>query len=55
MQYLSTRGHRVFAIGFAHKQGDNLQQAQQVGDAIAIIKARLGVGQPSTWSAGARA
>ncbi len=43
MQYLSTRGYRVFAIGFAHKQGDNFMQAQQVGDAIAIIKARLGV------------
>jgi hypothetical protein len=54
MQYLSTRGHRVFAIGFAHKQGDNLQQAQQVGDAIAIIKARLGVGSVDVvgWSKG---
>jgi hypothetical protein len=28
MQYLSSRGYRVFAIGFAHKQGDNYQQAQ---------------------------
>jgi hypothetical protein len=54
MQYLSSRGYRVFAIGFAHKQGDNLMQAQQVGDAIAIIKSRLGV--PSVdvvgWSKG---
>ncbi|HEY0452054.1 lipase [Actinophytocola sp.] len=54
MQYLSSRGHRVFAIGFAHKQGDNLQQAQQVGDAIAIIKSRLGVGSVDVvgWSKG---
>jgi hypothetical protein len=43
MQYLSNAGYRVFAIGFAHKEGDNLMQAQEVGDAIAIIKAKLGV------------
>ncbi|WP_436496287.1 esterase/lipase family protein [Actinokineospora sp. HUAS TT18] len=54
MQYLSARGHKVFAIGFAHKQGDNRQHAQQVGDAIAIIKARLGVSQVDVvgWSKG---
>jgi hypothetical protein len=54
MQHLSSRGHRVFAIGFAHKQGDNLQQAQQVGDAIAIIKARLRVDSVDVvgWSKG---
>lgn len=54
MQYLSSRGYRVFAIGFAHKQGDNYMQAQQVGDAIAIIKARLGVGAVDVigWSKG---
>jgi hypothetical protein len=54
MQYLSSRGYRVFAIGFAHKQGDNLMQAQQVGDAIAIIKARLGAGSVDVvgWSKG---
>ncbi|WP_199434493.1 esterase/lipase family protein [Qaidamihabitans albus] len=54
MQYLSSRGHRVFAIGFAHKQGDNYQQAQQVGDAIAIIKSRLGVSAVDVvgWSKG---
>ncbi|PRX46604.1 hypothetical protein B0I33_107181 [Prauserella shujinwangii] len=54
MQQLSSRGHRVFAIGFAHKQGDNLQQAQQVGDAIAIIRARLGVNAVDVvgWSKG---
>jgi hypothetical protein len=43
MQHLVGAGYRVFAIGFAHPQGDNLMQAQQVGDAIAIIKSQLGV------------
>lgn len=54
MQYLSNAGYRVFAIGFAHKEGDNLMQAQQVGDAIAIIKARLGVSTVDLvgWSKG---
>jgi hypothetical protein len=54
MQYLSSRGYRVFAIGFAHKQGDNLMQAQQVGDAIAVIKSRLGAGSVDVvgWSKG---
>ncbi|MGA8118138.1 MAG: hypothetical protein WCA46_31290 [Actinocatenispora sp.] len=54
MQYLSGRGHRVFAIGFAHKEGDNLMQAQQVGDAIALIRAQLGVPQVDVvgWSKG---
>ncbi|GLZ78134.1 hypothetical protein Afil01_29410 [Actinorhabdospora filicis] len=54
MQYLSGSGRRVFAIGFAHKEGDNLMQAQEVGDAIAIIKARLGVSSVDVvgWSKG---
>jgi hypothetical protein len=54
MQYLSNAGYRVFAIGFAHKEGDNLMQAQEVGDAIAIIKARLGVSTVDLvgWSKG---
>ncbi|GAB2694621.1 esterase/lipase family protein [Kitasatospora kifunensis] len=54
MQYLSARGYRVFAIGFAHKQGDNLMQAQEVGDAIALIRAKLGVPQVDLlgWSKG---
>ncbi|MFB7616180.1 esterase/lipase family protein [Kitasatospora sp. NPDC056181] len=53
-QYLAGTGHRVFAIGFAHKQGDNLLQAQAVGDAIALIRARLGVSQVDVvaWSKG---
>ncbi|MFE0461273.1 esterase/lipase family protein [Kitasatospora sp. NPDC058965] len=54
MQYLSGRGYRVFAIGFAHKQGDNLMQAQEVGDAVALIRAKLGVAKVDLvgWSKG---
>ncbi|HEY0638115.1 MAG TPA: lipase [Pseudonocardiaceae bacterium] len=54
MQYLAGRGHRVFAIGFAHKQGDNRQHAQQVGDAVALIRSRLGVATVDVvgWSKG---
>ncbi|MFG2818309.1 esterase/lipase family protein [Kitasatospora sp. NPDC048365] len=53
-QNLAASGHRVFAINFAHKQGDNLLQAQAVGDAIALIRARLGVAQVDVvaWSKG---
>ncbi|MFD0350052.1 esterase/lipase family protein [Kitasatospora aburaviensis] len=53
-QYLAATGHRVFAIGFAHKHGDNLLQAQAVGDAVALIRARLGVPQVDVvaWSKG---
>ncbi|MGW4649932.1 esterase/lipase family protein [Kitasatospora sp. NPDC004289] len=53
-QQLAAAGHRVFAIGFAHKHGDNLMQAQAVGDAVAVIRERLGVGQVDlvAWSKG---
>lgn len=53
-QYLAGNGRRVFAIGFAHKHGDNLLQAQAVGDAVALIRARLGVPQVDVvaWSKG---
>lgn len=54
MQYLDTRGYKVFAIGFPHKQGDNLVQAQLVADAIGVIKAKLGVTKVDlvAWSKG---
>lgn len=54
MQNLAGRGYRVFAIGFAHKQGDNLMQAQEVGDAVALIRAKLGVPKVDVvgWSKG---
>ncbi|MGW3074405.1 MULTISPECIES: esterase/lipase family protein [unclassified Kitasatospora] len=53
-QYLAGNGRRVFAIGFAHKHGDNLLQAQAVGDAVALIRSRLGVPQVDVvaWSKG---
>ena len=42
MQYLSGRGYRVFAIGLSHKQGDNRYWAEQIHDAIEIIRSRTG-------------
>ncbi len=54
MQYLNSAGYKVFAIGFPHKQGDNLVQAQLVSDAISVIKAKLGVAKVDLvgWSKG---
>jgi hypothetical protein len=54
MQYLDTRGYKVFAINFPHKQGDNLIQAQLVADAIGVIKSKLGVSKVDLvcWSKG---
>ncbi|KQV04794.1 lipase [Kitasatospora sp. Root187] len=53
-QQLAAAGHRVFAVNFAHKHGDNLMQAQVVGDALALIRDRLGVAQADVvaWSKG---
>jgi hypothetical protein len=45
MQYLATDGFRVFAVNFAHKQGDNYMQAQIVEDALQVIRSKLGVAQ----------
>lgn len=57
MQYLANNGFRVFAVNFAHKQGDNYMQAQIVGDAIQVIRSRLGVSQVDVvaWSKGVMA
>jgi pimeloyl-ACP methyl ester carboxylesterase len=54
MQYLSNDGFRVFAVNFAHKQGDNYMQAQIVADAIQVITSKLGVPQVDVvgWSKG---
>ncbi|NEE02997.1 esterase/lipase family protein [Phytoactinopolyspora halotolerans] len=54
MQQLVAEGVPVFAVGFAHKQGDNLMQAQHVGNAIAMIREKLGVGTVDVigWSKG---
>ncbi|MFJ1751458.1 esterase/lipase family protein [Kitasatospora sp. NPDC088134] len=53
-QALAAAGHRVFAVGFAHQQGDDLMQAQAVGDALALIRARTGAPQVDlvAWSKG---
>jgi hypothetical protein len=55
MQYLDGAGYKVFAINFPHKQGDNYFQAQLISDAIAVIKAKLGVAKVDlvAWSKGA--
>ncbi|WP_408956446.1 hypothetical protein [Natroniella sp. ANB-PHB2] len=41
-QYLSDRGHAVFAISFPHTQGNNLIQGQLIADAIDVIKSKTG-------------
>lgn len=55
MQYLSDRGHQVFAINFPHKQGDNYYWAEQIYDAIQVIKSKTGATQVDVigWSKGA--
>ncbi len=55
MQYLAGLGYRVFAINFPHKQGDNYYWAEQVHDAISIIRNNLGVTEVNVigWSKGA--
>lgn len=57
MQYLANDGFRVFAINFAHKQGDNYMQAQLIEDAIQVIRSKLGASQVDVvaWSKGATA
>ena len=54
MQHLDGLGYKVFAVNFAHKQGDNRLQAQIVGDAISVIKSKLGVAKVDVvgWSKG---
>ncbi len=55
MQYLSSRGYKVFAINFPHKQGDNYYWAEQIYDALQVIKSRTGASQVDVvgWSKGA--
>lgn len=55
MQFLSNRGFRVFAITFPHKQGDNYYQAEQIYDAIEIVRTRTGASKVDVigWSKGA--
>lgn len=55
MQFLSGNGYKVFAINFAHKQGDNLLSAQLIYDAIQRVKAVTGASNVDLvgWSKGA--
>lgn len=54
MQYLDTRGYKVFGITFPHKNGDGYYWAEQIYDAIEIIKSRTGASQVDVvaWSKG---
>lgn len=42
MQNLSANGYKVFALGLPHKNGDGYFWAEQIADAIEVIKARTG-------------
>lgn len=54
MQYLDGQGYKVFAITFPHKNGDGYYWAEQVYDAIEIIKSRTGASTVDVvgWSKG---
>ncbi|HEV7677256.1 MAG TPA: lipase [Candidatus Dormibacteraeota bacterium] len=55
MQYLDGSGYRVFAVNFANMQGDNLQQAQTISDALQVVRQRTGESKVDVvaWSKGA--
>jgi hypothetical protein len=55
MQELSARGKRVFAIGFPHRNGDGYGWAEQIHDAITVIRQRTGAAKVDVvgWSKGA--
>lgn len=55
MQALAAQGYRVFAINFPHTNGDGYFWAQQIADAIAIIRDRTGSAKVDiiAWSKGA--
>ncbi len=57
MQYLSSQGRKVFAISFPHAAGDNYYWAEQIYDAIEIIKNKTGSAQVDvvSWSKGTTA
>lgn len=42
MQSLSASGHRVFALGLAHKNGDGYIWSEQIANAIDVIRQRTG-------------
>ena len=45
MQKLTKAGHPVFAINFSHNHGCNYRQAEQIRNAIQIIRKKTGVGK----------
>jgi hypothetical protein len=55
MQYLSSRGYKTFAIGFPHRNGEGYYWAEQIHDAVALIKQKTGASQVDvvSWSKGA--
>lgn len=55
MQYLDERGYKVFALGFPHKTGDGYYWAEQIADALRLIKAKTGADKVDVigWSKGA--
>jgi len=52
MQRLSGAGHRVFALGLAHKNGDGYVWAEQIANAVDVIRQRTGATQVDVvaWS-----
>jgi hypothetical protein len=55
MQLLSSEGFRVFAVDFADTQGDNLEWAQTISDALSRVKTETGTTSVDlvSWSKGA--
>lgn len=55
MQKLTADGHQVYAIGFPHRNGDGYYWAQQIGDAVDVIKDKTGATTVDVvgWSKGA--
>ena len=55
MQSLVAGGFKVFALGFPHKNGDGYFWAEQIEDAIQVIKSRTGALSVDvvSWSKGA--
>ncbi len=54
MQELAGQGYSVFAVSFAHVQGDSFYWAEQIGNAIKIVRARTGAPKVDliAWSKG---
>lgn len=54
MQSLAQAGYSVFAVSHPHSQGDNYFWAEQIGDAVSIVRERTGAAQVDVigWSKG---